>query len=80
MSEPSRALANVLLPGLLVVFLGLYVAGLTAGIEAELAMLRAGGASLVLALVGRFAIGLLENLPPAIPIEDDELTLTAEKE
>jgi hypothetical protein len=72
MSEPSRRLVNALFPALLFVFLGLYVAGLAAGVEPELAMLRAGVASVILALVGRFALGLLDSLPPTVPVEDDE--------
>lgn len=72
MSEPSRALVNTVFPALLFVFPGLYVAGLSAGVEPEFAMLRAGLASLVLALVGRFATGMLGNLPPPVPVEESD--------
>ena len=71
MSEPARALVNALFPLLLLVFLGLYVAGLAAGAEPEFAMLRAGLGSVTLAVVGRFATRLLENLPPVVPIEEE---------
>jgi hypothetical protein len=71
MTDPSRALVNALFPVLLLVFLGLYVAGILAGVEPEFAMLRAGLASVILAIVGRFAIGMLDNLPPAVPVEKD---------
>jgi len=77
MSEPSRALVNILFPLLLLVFLGLYVAGLAAGVEPEFAMLRAGLGSLTLAVVGRFATGMLENLPPVVPVEEDDPESTA---
>ena len=71
MSEPSHKLVNMLFPALLLVFLGLYIADLGSGLEPELAMLRAGVTSVVLALIGRFAIGLLENLPLVVRVEED---------
>ena len=68
---PSRRLADLLFPALLFVFLGLYVAGILAGVEPEMAMLRAAAASIVLAFVGRFATGILEDLPNAVPAKHE---------
>ncbi len=78
-SEPSHRLTGLLFPALLFVFLGLYIAGITAGVEPEIAMLRGGLASVALALVGRFVAGMLDNVPPAVPVTEEEPT-SAEKE
>ena len=72
MSEPAHKLVTGLFPALLLVFLGLYVAGLASGMEPDFAMLRAGVASVVLALIGRFPSGLLESLPSVVPVEEDD--------
>ena len=72
MSEPSHKLTGLLFPALLLVFLGLYLAGITAGVEPEIAMLRAGLASVTLAIVGRFVSGMLDNLPEPVRVEDED--------
>ena len=79
MPEPSQMLVNLLFAALLFVFLGLYVAGIAASVEPEIAMLRAGAASLALAVVGRLTLHMIESAPPTVPIKEEEPT-SAEKE
>jgi len=79
MPEPSQKLVNLLFAALLFVFLGLYIAGIAAGVEPEIAMLRAGAASVALAVVGRFTLRMIESAPPTVPIKEEEPT-SAEKE
>lgn len=63
MGEPSRALSGLLLPAILIIFLGLYVIGLTSGLEPELALLRSGLAGVILAVLGRLGVAVLEATP-----------------
>lgn len=58
---PQR-LAEALLPAVLLAFVALYLLGLAAGIEPELALGRAGGIALVLAVLARIARGVLDSL------------------
>ncbi len=71
MPEPARGLGNLLYPALLFVVLGLYVAAIAAGVGPEIAMLRSGLVGVMLAFVGRFATGMLDNLPPTVPVEEE---------
>jgi len=52
-------LTTLLFPSILLVFVAFYVATLAAGVEPELALFEAGGASLVLAVLARIAVGIL---------------------
>lgn len=57
--EIKWQLTTLFLPSLMLVFVALYVTSLTAGVEPEVALFRAGGASVVLAVLGRVAVGIL---------------------
>lgn len=57
--EMKWRLTTILFPAILLVFVALYVTSLTAGSEPEVALFRAGGASVVLAVLGRVAVGIL---------------------
>jgi hypothetical protein len=63
MGEPARALGGLLLPAILIIFLGLYVLGLTSGLEPELALLRSGLAGVILAVLGRLGVAVLDSTP-----------------
>jgi hypothetical protein len=57
--ELKWRLTLLLYPSILLVFVALYVSSLASGIEPEMGLLRAGGASLVLAVLARVAVGIL---------------------
>ena len=57
--EMKWKLTTLFLPSVMLLFVALYVTSLSAGIEPEFALLRAGGASVVLAVLGRVAVGIL---------------------
>jgi hypothetical protein len=57
--ELKYKLTMLLFPAILLVFVALYVASLASGIDPEVGLFRAGGISLVLAIIGRMAIGIL---------------------
>jgi hypothetical protein len=57
--ELKYKLTMLLFPAILLVFVALYVASLASGIDPEVGLFRAGGASLVLAIIGRAAIGII---------------------
>ena len=71
LGQPDTAgrLAALMLPIVLLVFVGLYVASLLAGREPEIGMLQAGTASIVLAFIGRTAVRILESAPREGPRE-----------
>ena len=50
----SASLTQYLLPAVLVIFLGLYGLGLASGVDAEVALLRAGAPAIALAILGRY--------------------------
>ena len=52
-------LTTLVLPSVMLVFVALYVTSLAAGTEPEVALFRAGGAAVVLAVLGRVAVGIL---------------------
>jgi hypothetical protein len=58
-AELKHRLTVLLFPAVLLVFVALYVTCLASGLEAEMALLRAGGASLVLAVLARVAVGIV---------------------
>jgi len=57
--EMKWKLTTLVLPSVMLVFVALYVTSLGAGVEPEFALLRAGGVSVVLAVLGRVAVGIL---------------------
>jgi hypothetical protein len=64
---PTRSLTDYLFPLVLTVFLMLYVTGLAAGSEPEMALIRASGGGLLLAVLGRVACGIVDAAPtPAL--------------
>ncbi len=72
MSGLSASLAQHLLPAVLAIFLGLYGLGLASGVDAEIALLRAGAAAIALAILGRFAGWVLDAVPPPAAPEPKE--------
>jgi hypothetical protein len=59
--ELKWRLTSVIYPAILLIFLALYVSSLASGIEPEVALLRAGGAGLVLAILARVAVGIIAD-------------------
>jgi hypothetical protein len=59
LGEMKWKLTTLILPSVMLVFVALYVTSLSAGVEPEFALLRAGGASVVLAVLGRAAVSIL---------------------
>jgi hypothetical protein len=59
--ELKWRLTSILYPSILLIFVALYVSSLASGIEPEMALLRAGGASLVLAVLARVAVGIIAD-------------------
>jgi hypothetical protein len=57
--ELTYRLTLLLFPTILLIFVALYVTSLASGAEPEMALLQAGGASVVLAILARIAIGIL---------------------
>jgi hypothetical protein len=67
MPATTRPLTDYLFPLVLMVFLTLYVMGLAAGTEPEMALIRAAGGGLLLAVLGRVARGIVEAAPVPAP-------------
>jgi len=61
MTGPLRKLLDLMFPIILIVFVTLYVSGLVSGAEPELALARAGAASLILAVLTRVATAIAES-------------------
>jgi hypothetical protein len=57
--ELKYRLTLFLFPSILLVFVALYVTSLASGVPPEMGLLRAGGASVVLAILARVAISIL---------------------
>ena len=57
--ELKYRLTLFLFPSILLVFVALYVTSLASGVMPEMALLRAGGASMVLAVLARVAVSIL---------------------
>ncbi len=57
--ELRQRLNGLLFPAILLIFVALYVTSLAAGVEPEMGLLQAGGVSVVLAVLGRAAVGIL---------------------
>ncbi|MCC7370289.1 MAG: hypothetical protein IT306_17830 [Chloroflexi bacterium] len=60
-NELKWRLTSILYPSILLIFVALYVSGLVSGVEPEMALLSAGGASLVLAVLARVAVGIIAD-------------------
>ena len=57
----KQRLTTFLFPSLLLIFVALYVTSLASGATPELALLRSGGAAVVLAVLGRVALGIVND-------------------
>ena len=57
--ELKWKLTMMVLPAVMLVFVALYVTCLAANVQPEVALFQAGGASVVLAVLGRVAVGIL---------------------
>ncbi len=55
----KQRVSRFLFPSILLVFLALYVTSLASGNQPEVGLLRSGAASLVLAVLGRVALGII---------------------
>src|SRR5581483_10932197 len=67
--ELKYRLTLFLFPSILLVFVALYVTSLASGVAPEMGLLRAGGASLVLAILARAAISILGDDTQAVLTE-----------
>ena len=63
MSTPNlkQRLTTFLFPSLLLIFVALYVTSLASGAAPEMALLRSGGAAVVMAVLGRVALGIVND-------------------
>ncbi|MGE3272340.1 MAG: hypothetical protein AB7P40_26565 [Chloroflexota bacterium] len=59
--ELKWRLTMILYPSILLIFVALYVSSLAAGTAVEMALLQSGGASLVLAVLARVAVGIIAD-------------------
>ena len=59
--ELKQRLTTFLFPSLLLVFVALYVTSLASGTTPEMALMRSGGAAVVLAVLGRVALGIIND-------------------
>ena len=57
----KERLTTFLFPALLLIFVALYVTSLASGAAPEMALLRSGGAGVVLAVLGRVALGIIND-------------------
>src|SRR5215210_800560 len=57
----KQRMSTFLFPSILLVFVALYVTSLASGSQPEVGLLRSGGASLVLAVLGRVALGIVTD-------------------
>ena len=57
--EMTWKLTAIVYPAVLLIFVALYVTSLSAGAQPEIALLQAGGVGVVLAVLGRLAVGIL---------------------
>lgn len=60
-ADLKQRLTTFLFPALLLVFVALYVTALASGATPEMALLRSGGAGIVLAVLGRVALGIVND-------------------
>ena len=57
--ELKYKLTMLIFPAILLLFVALYVSSLASGIDPEVGLFRAGGASVVLAILARVAVGII---------------------
>jgi len=74
--ELKWKLTTLVLPSVMLVFVALYVTSLSAGSEPEVALFRAGAASVFLAVLGRVAVGILGDDSRLI-LNDDQIASMA---
>jgi hypothetical protein len=74
--EMKWKLTTIVYPAVLLVFVALYVTSLSAGSQPEIALLQAGGAGIVLAVLGRVAIGILGD-DSRLVLDDAQLVAMA---
>ncbi len=60
-NELKQRLTTFLFPSLLLIFVALYVTSLASGATPEMALLRSGGAGVVLSVLGRVALGIIND-------------------
>jgi hypothetical protein len=60
-AEMRYRMTVMIFASILLVFVALYVTSLAAGIEPEVALFRAGGACVVLAVLARVAVGIISD-------------------
>ncbi len=74
--ELKWKLTTLILPSVMLLFVALYVSNLSSGVEPEFALLRAGGVSVVLAVLGRAAVSILGD-DSRLVLNDDQIVATA---
>ena len=74
--EIKWRLTSMLYPAILLLFVALYVTCLGAGTEPEVALLQAGGVSVVLAVLGRLAVGILGD-DTRLVLDDSQIVAMA---
>jgi hypothetical protein len=73
--ELKYRLTLLLFPSILLVFIALYVTSLASGVEPEMALLRAGVASVVLAALARVAVSILGDESRSVMNEQQIIAL-----
>ncbi|MCC6177608.1 MAG: hypothetical protein IT305_20090 [Chloroflexi bacterium] len=71
--ELKYRLTSYLFPSVLLIFVALYVTSLASGVAPESALFRAGGVGVILALLARFAIGIVGDENNTLAIEQELL-------
>ena len=74
--ELKWKLTTIVLPSVMLLFVALYVTSLSAGVEPEVALFRAGGAGVVLAVLGRVAVSILGD-ESRLVLSDDQIATLA---
>ena len=77
--ELKWILTSYLFPSIILVFVALYVTSLASGMQPEMALLWSGGASVVLAILARAAVGILGDDSRHV-LNDDEIAERARAE
>ena len=70
-------LTMLVLPSVMLIFVALYVTSLSSGVEPEFALLRAGGVSVVLAVLGRVAVSILGD-DSRLVLNDNQIVAMAQ--
>lgn len=77
--ELKWQLTSYLFPSIILIFVALYVTSLASGMQPEMALLWAGGASVVLAILARVAVGILGDDSRHV-LNDDQIVARARAE